>query len=162
MGYFHFRTFGGRETNLEETGEVESTYVGISGDYEPKWGRLGFFSYPFGTPREPDARYISLEGGWKPTRRLYLSLHHNRRWYEEQTADQENEWNCRFKTTYSFARDLSLRADVELNSDEAGFANLLFRWKYRRKSFLYVGFNSLDEEEEENARMLFVKATYSF
>ena len=64
--------------------------------------------------------------------------------------------------TYSFAKDISLRAEVELNSEEAGFANLLFRWKYRRNSFLYVGFNFLEEDEEENSRMLFVKATYCF
>ncbi len=162
MGHFFFRAFGGRETNLEESGEVESNYLGVSASYRPKWGRLGFFSYPFGTPREPDARYMSVGASWKPTRKLYLSLDHNRIWYEQEDSENEGQWNSRLRMTYSFARDISLRTEVELNSDEAGFANLLFRWKYRRNSFLYVGFNFLEEEEEENSRMLFVKGTYSF
>jgi len=162
MGYFGCRVFGGRETNLEESGTTESTYVGLAGGYEPKWGGLGFFSYPFGTPREPDARYISVDAGWKPTRRLYVSVDHNRLWYTEESSEGEDQWNSRLKMTYSFAKDISLRAEVELNSEEAGFANLLFRWKYRRNSFLYVGFNFLEEDEEENSRMLFVKATYCF
>ncbi len=162
MGYFHFDVFAGRQTTLEESGEVESNYAGFHAEYEPKWGEISLFSYPFATPREPEARYISAEIGWKPTRRLFLSLDHNRRWYDEKTEESEHEWNSRLNATYSFARDLSLRAEIELNSGEAGFANLLFRWKYRRNSFLYVGLNLLEEEEEENARMLFVKTTYCF
>jgi len=106
---------------------VESNYIGFFAEYEHKWGRVSIFSYPFGTPREPDARYISIDAGWKPTRRLYLSLDYNRRWYDEETPDGEEDWNSRLRMTYSFAKDLSLRAEVELNSDEAGFANLLFR-----------------------------------
>jgi len=162
MGYFGCRIFGGRETNLAESGTTESTYVGLAGGYGPKWGGIGFFSYPFGTPSEPDARYFSLDAGWKPTRRLYLSLDNNRLWYDEESSAGEDQWNSRLRMTYSFAKDISLRAEVELNSEDAGFANLLFRWKYRRNSFLYVGFNFLEEEEEENSRMLFVKATYCF
>ncbi len=160
MGYFFWRVFGGRETNLEESGEVESNHVGMAGGYEPKWGSIGFFTYPFGTPREPDARYISIDAGWKPTRRLFLSLDAGMKWYEN--ASEEEEWNSRLRATYSFAKDLSLRVEAEVNSYEAGFANLLFRWKYRRNSFLYVGVNLLEEEEEEASRLLFVKATYSF
>jgi len=168
MGDSHFNVFGGRQTNLEESGTTESNYFGFEADYNPKWGGLGLFTYPFGTPREPDARYVSVHAGWKPTRRLYVSLHHNRRWYEndkEEEVEQdenEDEWNSRFRVTYSFSRDISFRTEVELNSAEAGFANFLFRWKYRRNSFLYLGLNLLEDEEEENARMLFVKATFCF
>ena len=93
---------------------------------------------------------------------LYLSLNHNRKWYEEETPDNEDQWNSRLRITYSFAKDLSVRTEGELNSAPAGFANVLFRWKYRRNSFLYVGFNFLEEKEEENSRLLFVKPTYCF
>jgi len=54
-------------------------------------------------------------------------------------------------------------AGYRIGRQEAVFASLLFRWKYRGNSLLYVGFNFLQEEDEgESPGMFFVKATYSF
>lgn len=38
---------------------------------------------------------------------------------------------------------------IDGKPDSAGFANVLFRWKYRRDSFVYVVFNSLEDDFHE-------------